>query len=168
MNILKINWLIEGRRRAGREERLWGGGGRRVGRARQRHLPQEAAEEDAVNNEVQIAGGCRQTWTGQAYVQGEHSGRLQPPVDLVPMVLAASLPLLQQHTAQVSWRNIPNPGQREVVTVQNGHPVQVTSCLLVCRMTHANGKDFPLTSVWRVRSWWDATVFIFTNCLVRW
>ena len=28
-------------------------------------------------------------------VQGDHSGRLQPPVDLVPTVLAASGPLLR-------------------------------------------------------------------------
>ena len=33
-------------------------------------------------------------------LQGDHSGRLQPPVDLVPTVLAASGPLLQLPTAQ--------------------------------------------------------------------
>ena len=33
-------------------------------------------------------------------IQGDHSGRLQPPVDLVPTVLAASGPLLQLPTAQ--------------------------------------------------------------------
>ena len=33
------------------------------------------------------------------YVQGDNSGRLQPPVDLVPTVLAANGPLLQLHTA---------------------------------------------------------------------
>ena len=33
-------------------------------------------------------------------LQGDHSGWLQPPVDLVPTVLAASGPLLQLPTAQ--------------------------------------------------------------------
>ena len=35
-------------------------------------------------------------------IQGDHSGQLQPPVDLVPTVLAASGPLLHLHTAQAS------------------------------------------------------------------
>ena len=36
----------------------------------------------------------------EAKVQGDHSGRLQPPVDLVPTVLAAIGPPLQLPTAQ--------------------------------------------------------------------
>ena len=36
----------------------------------------------------------------QVCIQGDHSGRLQPLVDLVPTVLAAIGPLLQLPTAQ--------------------------------------------------------------------
>ena len=50
-------------------------------------------------------------------VQGDPSGQLHPPVDLVPRVLAAGGPLLY------CWRNYPNPSEREVVTNQMGHPV---------------------------------------------
>ena len=45
------------------------------------------------------------------------------PVDLVLTVLAASGPLLQLPTAQAVWQNIPNPSQRQVVAIQNCHPV---------------------------------------------
>ena len=60
----------------------------------------------------------------QTILKGDNFGQLQHPVDLVLTVLAASGPLLQLPTAQASLRNIPNPSQREVVTVQNGRPVQ--------------------------------------------
>ena len=37
---------------------------------------------------------------GRSLIQGDNSGQLQPPVALVPMVLAASGPLLQLPPAQ--------------------------------------------------------------------
>ena len=58
-------------------------------------------------------------------VQGDNSGRRKPLVDFVLALLAAGGPLLQLPTAQANFRNIPNPSQREVVTVQNCHPVLV-------------------------------------------
>ena len=49
---------------------------------------------------------------------GDHSAWLQPPVDLVPALLAAGGLLLQLPTAQAGWRNMPN----QIVTTQNGQP----------------------------------------------
>ena len=49
------------------------------------------------------AWGERSIWRVETAfcVQGDYSGRLQPPVDLVPTFLAAIGPLLQLPTAQV-------------------------------------------------------------------
>ena len=52
---------------------------------------------------------------GLKSIQGDPSGWLKPPVDLDPMTVMAA--------AQAGWRNIPNPSQREVLTIQMGHPV---------------------------------------------
>ena len=57
--------------------------------------------------------------------QGDHSGRLKPPVDLVPALPAAGLPLLLLPTAQAGWQNIPHLSKREIFTILNGHPVMV-------------------------------------------
>ena len=52
----------------------------------------------------------------QFTLQGDSSGRLKPPVDLVLTVLAAGGLLLQlpMPTALAGKRNIPNTSQREV------------------------------------------------------
>ena len=56
------------------------------------------------------------------HLQGDPSGQLQPPIDLVMTVLADGGPLLWLPTAQAGWQNIPNQNQQEVVTDQMGHP----------------------------------------------
>ena len=60
----------------------------------------------------------------RTHLQGDPSGWLKPPFDLVPTVLAAGWPLLLLPTAQAGWRNIPNPSQLEleVLTILMGHP----------------------------------------------
>ena len=57
------------------------------------------------------------------YIQGDPSGWLKPPVDLVPTVLAAGGPVLQLPTAQAGWGNIPNLSQWEALTILMGHSV---------------------------------------------
>ena len=58
-------------------------------------------------------------------LQGDRSGQLKPPVDLVPTVPAAGGPLLQQPTAQAGWRNIPNLSQWEVFINNTDHPLEI-------------------------------------------
>ena len=58
-------------------------------------------------------------------IQGDPSGWLKPPVDLVPPVLAAGGPLLHLPTARAGWRNIPNPSQGVVLTILMGHSVDI-------------------------------------------
>ena len=58
----------------------------------------------------------------RTHLQGDPSGWLKPPFDLVPTVLAAGGPLLLPPTAQAGWQNIPNPNQQEVSTAQMCHP----------------------------------------------
>ena len=57
------------------------------------------------------------SWCGST-LQGDPSGQILPPVDLLPMVLVVDGPLLYISTAQAGWRNVPNPSQREVLTIQ--------------------------------------------------
>ena len=57
-------------------------------------------------------------------LQGDPSGRLKPPVDLLPTILAAGGPLLQLPSSQAGWWNIQNLSQREVLTILMGHPVK--------------------------------------------
>ena len=52
-------------------------------------------------------------------IQGDPSHWLKTPVDSVQAVPAAGGQLL----TVVTWRNIQNPGQREVATNEMGHPV---------------------------------------------
>ena len=59
----------------------------------------------------------------RTHLQGDPSGWLKPPFDLVPTVLAAGGLLLQLPIAQVGWWSFPNPGQWEVLTILMGHPV---------------------------------------------
>ena len=65
----------------------------------------------------------------RTHLQGDPSGWLKPPFDLVPTVLAAGGPLLLLPTAQAGWQNIPNPSQLEVLTILMGHPVYITYTL---------------------------------------
>ena len=57
------------------------------------------------------------------YAQGEPSGWLKPPVDLVLTVSAAGRSLLQLPNAQAGRWNIPHQSQREVLTILLDHPV---------------------------------------------
>ena len=59
----------------------------------------------------------------RTHLQGDPSGWLKPPFDLVPTVLAAGGPLLQLSTARAGWQKIPNPSQREVLAILMGNPV---------------------------------------------
>ena len=83
------------------------------------------------------------------FVQVDHSAWSQPPVDLVPALLAAGGPLLQLPTTQAVWRNFPNLSQQEVVTMQNGDPVHCTygkvspwkQSIVAVRICRPNGND---------------------------
>ena len=66
----------------------------------------------------------------RTHLQGDPSGWLKPPFDLVPTVLAAGWPLLQLATAQAGQRNIPNWSQQEVLQILLCHPVDCSPCEL--------------------------------------
>ena len=70
-----------------------------------------------------VKGLLSKATTDNGYVQGDPSGWLKPPVDLVPTVLAVGGPLLQLPTDHAGWCNIPIPSQWEVLTILMGHPV---------------------------------------------
>ena len=47
---------------------------------------------------------------------------VKPPVDFFQTVLAVGGPLLQLHTAQAGWGNIPNQSQRKIFFINDiGH-----------------------------------------------
>ena len=48
-----------------------------------------------------------------------------PPVDLVPTLLAVGGPLLLLPTTQAKWPNIPNLNHQEVLTILMDHPVSI-------------------------------------------
>ena len=63
-------------------------------------LGSEAGKGRPLDLGRMFANDAKTVYLGRIVLQGDHSGRLQPPVDLVPTVLAASGPLLQLPTAQ--------------------------------------------------------------------
>ena len=72
---------------------------------------------------------CRQ-WEVCNLLQGDPSNQLKPPIALVPTVLAFDRSLLYLPTAQARWRNIPNPSQREDLTIQMGDLVCILGRIL--------------------------------------
>ena len=53
-----------------------------------------------VVSTLEEGGSLWEIWVANIFIQGDNAGRLTPPVDLVPSLLAAGVPLLLLLTAQ--------------------------------------------------------------------